>query len=78
MSYQAILARSMNLDFVNLGFGGAGKAEPAVVRLVAEVEACCVLFDLGKSYGRQDARPYELMFAEVRKAHQAIPLVGER
>ena len=27
MSYAAILSRSMNIDPVNLGFGGAGKAE---------------------------------------------------
>ena len=28
LSYQAILARQMNLDFVNLGFSGNGKGEP--------------------------------------------------
>ena len=38
--------------------GGAGKAEPEVVDLVARVEAGCFLLDLGKSYGRQDAAPY--------------------
>ena len=53
MSYQAIVARTLNLDYVNLGFSGGGKAEPQVVSLVADVPACCYLFDLGKSYGLQ-------------------------
>ena len=30
MSYQAILGRQLNLDFVNLGFSGNGKGEPVV------------------------------------------------
>lgn len=41
MSHAAILARRLGLDFVNLGLGGAGKAEPVVVSLVSSVEACC-------------------------------------
>ena len=36
MSYQAILGRQLNLDFVNLGFSGNGKGEPAVAKMVAE------------------------------------------
>jgi len=75
MSYQAILSRSMDLDFVNLGFGGAGKAEPEVVRLIASLDACCFLFDLGKSYGNQDAAPYESMLKGIRQVHPTTPLV---
>ena len=75
MSYAAILARSLNLDFVNLGFGGAGKAEPEVVELVSSVEACCYLFDLGKSYGRQPVGPYAAMLEQVRSDHPDAPMV---
>jgi len=75
MSYSAILARDLGLDFVNLGFGGAGKAEAEVVELVAETTPCCWLFDLGKSYGRQDGTGYSRMIYTVRNRHPDVPVV---
>jgi hypothetical protein len=73
-TYPAALARRLNLDFVNLGFGGAGKAEAEVVSLVNELDACCWLFDLGKSYGNQSAEPYNRMLDTVRAAHPKDPI----
>jgi hypothetical protein len=75
MTYEAILCRELNLDFVNLGFGGAGKAERSVVDLVNSIPACCYVFDLGKSYGMQDKTAYEGMLQTVRKAHPDVPIV---
>jgi lysophospholipase L1-like esterase len=75
MTYEAILARKLNMDFVNLGFGGAGKAEPAVVELVASVDACCFVFDLGRSYGDQDKTAYRNMLTTVRAKRPQTPLV---
>jgi hypothetical protein len=74
-TYPAALARRLNLDFVNLGFGGAGKAEPAVVALVNQLEASCFLFDLGKSYGDQPADAYVRMLATIRAAHPRVPIL---
>lgn len=73
-TYPATLARRLNLDFVNLGFGGAGKAEPEVVQLVASLDASCFVFDLGKSYGNQTIEPYARMLDTVRAAHPATPI----
>lgn len=75
MSYAAILGRSMNMDHVNLGFGGAGKAEAEVVALVAQIHACCYVLDLGKSYGRQMAEAYIAMLTTLRQAHPDTPIV---
>jgi len=75
MTYEAILCRRLNLDYVNLGFGGAGKAEPEVVDLVAELDACGFVFDLGKSFGRQPAEVYGAMLDTIRAAHPEVPLV---
>jgi lysophospholipase L1-like esterase len=74
-TYPAAMARRLNLDFVNLGFGGAGKAEPAVVELVSQIKASCFIFDLGKSYGNQDKEPYARMLATIRAAHPRVPLI---
>jgi hypothetical protein len=75
MTYPAKLCRDLNLDFVNLGFGGAGKAEPNVVDLVNSIPACCYIFDLGKSYGMQDATAFKKMLQTVRRAHPKAPLI---
>ena len=37
MSYQAILGRMLNLDFVNLGFSGNGRGEPELSHAVANI-----------------------------------------
>jgi len=75
MSYEAIVSRMLDLDFVNLGFGGAGKAEPDVVELVTGLDACCFVFDLGKSYGTQPSGPYRTMLETVRERHPEVPFV---
>ena len=75
MTYPAKLCRELNLDFVSLGFGGAGKAEANVVELVNSIPACCYIFDLGKSYGMQDATAYRKMLETVRQAHPNVPLI---
>jgi lysophospholipase L1-like esterase len=69
------MARRLNLDFVNLGFGGAGKAEPDVVALVNQLDASCFIFDLGKSYGNQTREPFARMLATIRAAHPTVPII---
>ena len=75
MTYPAKVCRDLNLDFVSLGFGGAGKAEPNVVDLVASIPACCYIFDLGKSYGMQNATAFKKMLQTVRRSHPGAPLI---
>jgi hypothetical protein len=75
MSYLAIMARRLDIDFVNLGFSGSGKGEREVVSLVSALRACCFLFDLGKSYGRQPESVYSEMLDAVRSQHPETPLV---
>ena len=74
-TYPAALARALQLDFVNLGFGGAGKAEAAVVELVNQLDASCFILDLGKSYGDQDREAYVRMLAALRAGHPRAPIL---
>ena len=75
MAYGAILGRRADLDCVNLGFGGNGRGEPEAVSLVNEIDACCYVFDLGKSYGMQPEAVYAAMLETVRSSHPEIPAV---
>ena len=45
LSYPAIVARSLNVDFVNLGFSGNGLGEPAVAQALAEIDASAFVLD---------------------------------
>jgi hypothetical protein len=74
-TYPAALARPLNLDFVNLGFGGAGKAEPVVVDLVNQLDAASYLLDLGKSYGDQGPAAFRRMLATLRASHPTTPII---
>jgi hypothetical protein len=73
-TYPAAAARRLNLDFVNLGFGGAGKGEVEVVALVNQLDACCYLFDLGKSYGAPTSERYTRMLDTIRASHPDVPI----
>jgi hypothetical protein len=74
-TYPAIVGRQLNLDFINLGFGGAGKAEPEVVKHVTALAACAYVFDLGKSYGAQDASAFMAMLQTIRRDHPGAPII---
>src|SRR5438477_2344722 len=45
MSYQAQVARWLNVDFINLGFSGNGLGEAAVADAVSEIDAACFVLD---------------------------------
>jgi len=75
MGYSSIMGRAMGAEIVNLGFGGAGRAEPEVVDLVADVDARCVVLDLGKSYGEQSSDAYAGMLERLRTERPSVPVV---
>ena len=75
MTSPAILSRTLNMDIHNLGFYGAGKAEPEVVAQIAARPAAVLVLDLGKSYGRQDISVYRQMLTQIRQMHENTPIV---
>ncbi|MBM3753297.1 MAG: hypothetical protein FJW38_04890 [Acidobacteria bacterium] len=78
LSYQAILSRQLNIDFVNLGFSGNGKGEPAVANMVAEIEAS--VFVLDWSQNNPDLASltavYEPFLKTVRAKHPNTPIIA--
>lgn len=76
VTYPALVGQRANLDFINLGFGGAGRAEPVVVDLVRQCRACCYVLDLGKSYDFQPREIYLEMLGRIRAAHPTTPIIS--
>jgi len=77
LSYQAILGRMLNVDFVNFGFSGAGKGEPEVAQIISEVSASCFVLDYTQN--TKDAETLEkvyIPFIEViRSRHPETPII---
>jgi len=75
-SYQAILGRWLNVDFVNLGFSGKGLGEPAVARAVAEIDAAVFVLDYWANPSVEVLRETLPGFVDVIRAkHPETPIV---
>ncbi|MDB6025408.1 MAG: hypothetical protein JWM68_1631 [Verrucomicrobiales bacterium] len=77
MSYQAILGRKLNFDFVNLGFSGNGLGEPEVARAVAEIDASCYVLDFGANHKTFESmrEVYAPFLDYIRAQHPTTPIV---
>jgi len=77
MSYQAILGRMLNLDFVNLGFSGNGKGEPELAHAVASINAAVFVLDFAQNNETVEslAKVYAPFLDIVRAAHPKTPVV---
>src|SRR5581483_1784049 len=77
MSYQAILSRMLNLDFVNLGFSGNGKGEPELATAVADIDAAAYVLDFAQNNPTVDSlrAVYEPFLEAIRSRHADTPLL---
>ena len=78
LSYQAILGRQLNLDFVNLGFSGNGRGEPAVAKMVAEIDASAFVLDFSQNNPTVDSlrEVYEPFLTTIRSKHPTTPIIA--
>ena len=78
MSYQAILGRMLNIDFVNLGFSGNGKGEPEVAEAVSQIDASCFVLDFVQNNGTVASlrEVYGPFLDRLRKAHPETPILA--
>ena len=76
-SYQAILARELGFDYINLGFSGSAKAEAPMVDYIASLDMCAFVLDY--DHNAPDAAhlqaTHEPFYKAVRAAHPDIPIV---
>ena len=77
-SYQAIVGRQLNLDFVNLGFSGNGKGEPAVADMVAEIDASAFVVDFSQNNPTIESlrEVYEPFLIALRTKHPKTPIIA--
>jgi lysophospholipase L1-like esterase len=77
MSYQAILGRALNADFVNLGFSGNGLGEPELARAVADIDASAFVMDMAQNNPTVEslAQAYAPFLETIRAKHPDTPIL---
>lgn len=77
MSYQAILSRRLNLDYVNLGFSGNGKGEPEIAAAVTELDGAAFVLDFAQNCDSVEALEavYRPFIATIRACHPRTPMI---
>lgn len=78
MSYQAILGRALNIDFVNLGFSGNGMGEPEMAKAVADIDASAYVLDFAQNNRTAEAleKVYAPFLAAIRAKHPDTPILA--
>ena len=76
-SYQAMIGRMLNLDFVNLGFSGNGKGEADVARAVAEIDGSAFILDFAQNNPTLESlrEVYGPFLAILRSKHPDTPII---
>ena len=76
-TYQAILSRHLNFDYVNLGFSGSGKAEDMIVDYMASMEMSAFFSDYDHNAPTVEWLEKTLlkMYKKIREKHPDIPYI---
>ena len=77
LTYQAILSKYLNLDFVNLGFAGAAKGEPELVDYMAGLPMSCFVSDYDHNAPSLEHLKATLpnLYRTVRDKNPSLPFV---
>ena len=75
--YQAHLSRWLDMDYVNLGFSGCGKAEDAVVEYMASLDMSVFVMDYDHNAPTAQylEMTHEKLYKAVREKHPDMPIL---
>ena len=76
-AYESTICRRNNIDYVNLGFSGNAKGEPAIADYIAGLDMALFVYDYDFNAPTVEhlRATHEKMFQTIRKAHPHIPIV---
>lgn len=77
MTYQGIISRRFDCDFVNLGFSGSAKGEKAMAEYIASLDMSVFVYDYDYNATSVEwlKETHERMFKIVREKHPDIPII---
>ncbi|MBE6560713.1 MAG: hypothetical protein E7662_06280 [Ruminococcaceae bacterium] len=76
-SYQSIISIDRDCDFINLGFSGSARAEPAIRQYIASLDMSVFVLDYDHNAPTMEhlRDTHETFYREVRAAHPDLPIV---
>ncbi|MBR2471083.1 MAG: hypothetical protein IKB55_00215, partial [Clostridia bacterium] len=77
MSYQAIISRTFNYDYINLGFSGSAKAEPAIAEYIANLDMSAFVYDYDYNSPTTEhlKESHERAFKIIREKNPELPVI---
>lgn len=77
MTYENQLARMLDFNYINLGFGGGAKAEPAISEYVRSLDMSALVYDYDHNADTADylEATHERMFLEFREKQPTTPVL---
>lgn len=77
MSYQAIISRRFNCDYINLGFSGNAKAEDEIIDYIKNLDMSMFVYDYDHNAPSLEhlEATHEKMFIAIRAAKPDIPII---
>ncbi len=77
MTYQGIISRRFDCDFINLGFSGSAKGEKAMAEYIASLDMSVFVcdYDYNATSVEWLEKTHERMFKIVREKHPNIPII---
>lgn len=76
-SYQSILSRRFDLDYINLGFSGSARGEDVLFEYIAGLDMAAFIYDYDHNAPTTEhlAHTHERGFLRIRQAHPTVPIV---
>ena len=76
-TYESIIARETNVDYINLGFAGAAKGEQRMAEYIATLDMSMFVldYDYNASSPEDLENTHENFFKIIRQAHPDIPVL---
>lgn len=76
-SYESILSRRFNCDFINLGFNGSAKGEDGIIEYIAGLDMSIFVMDYDYNAPSTEhlQATHSKMFQTVREAHPDLPII---
>jgi hypothetical protein len=76
MAYTNILSRKLDMQFVNLGFSGNGRGEPALAHLITQISGMrCIILDYEANAGLSIKETLDAFVDVLREKHPDVPIL---
>lgn len=77
MSYEAIVSRTFDYDYINLGFSGNAKAEDEIIEYIKNLDMEIFVYDYDHNAPSVEhlMNTHEKMFKAIREKHPLMPII---